>query len=74
MGHLDNITARTPWLTVSEGAKYCRRRESELREAINDGVIPAYRKGERYTLVHVSDLDKWVMSDPVKPYTGERGE
>lgn len=55
---------RSPWLTVTEGARYLRMNETEFARLVDTGKIASFRRGKRYRLVNTSDLDVWMRSQP----------
>ena len=54
---------RSPWLTSREAAAYLRMGLDEYRPLRDGGAIPTYRRGKAI-LVHTSDLDAWMRSQP----------
>ena len=54
----------SPWLTVTEGARYVKKRKKDFTHLVDTGVIPSTKHGKRCRLVHTADLDAWMRSQP----------
>ena len=59
----------TTWLTVEDAAKYAKVSLRTVRQAVQQGELPAYPVGKlgRHYRLTADDVDKWLMSRAYEP-------
>ncbi len=59
----------TDLLSLRQAARSLGIADRALRQAVRSGEVPAYRIGERTLRVKRSDLDDWLKSRRVQPWS-----
>lgn len=58
---------QTNWLTINESATYAGMSSNSIRKMIADGVLKAYKPGNRMVKIKKDDIDKAIESQPIDP-------
>lgn len=56
--------ARSPWLTLPQGAKYVQMDVQPFRELVYADKIPSYQRSEKRIFVNTHELDAYMRSLP----------
>lgn len=62
---------RSPWLNVTDAARYVHVKRERMRQLIASGEIESHMVGAG-KVVHTDDLDAWVRSQPTASVLPER--
>lgn len=58
---LFSIRTRSRWATVREAERYAHVSNGVVRDAVNNGELPAYRRSAKSTvIVDLDEIDVWI--------------
>lgn len=60
---LFTLRTRSRWATVREAERYAHVSNGVVRDAVNNGELPAYRRSAKsVVLIDLDDIDKWIRA------------